>query len=110
LLRDHAAIARNHEVLDTEVVPELLHLRDERLGVARIAIVHGDRDGTALARREQAVVHLELVPGAVAVVTELCERTRRALEVAGAEVIEHQAVLVEMTGRELLLDGRLTFE
>jgi hypothetical protein len=43
-------------------------------------------------------------------VTQLGEQTRCAFEVAGAEVVEHQAVLVEMTRGELLLDRGLAFE
>src|SRR5690606_12507711 len=67
-------------------------------------------DGAAATRREQPIVDLELVPFAVAVVTDLAERTALAFKVARAQVIERQSSLLQVPCCEPLLDPRLTLE
>ena len=94
LLRDHAAIADDDEVLDAKVIFELVHLRENGLRVVGVAFVNGHGDGTAAARRQQAVVHLELVARAVAVVAKLGERTFRTLEVARTKAADAIYIVV----------------
>src|SRR4030088_3065494 len=46
-LRDHAAVADDHHLLDTKVLSQPLHLRQEGLAIAGIAIMHADRNRAA---------------------------------------------------------------
>jgi len=109
-LPDHRAVADQHHALEAEVALELRHLRHERLRVVGVALVdrHGHR--TTAAVGQEAVVDLELVLLAVAVVADLGERAGRPLEVAGGEVVECQASGLQVSGRELVLDRPLALE
>ena len=47
LLRDHAAVADDHQPLDAKVLSQPPHLRQEGLAIAGIAIMHADRNRAA---------------------------------------------------------------
>jgi hypothetical protein len=99
------------KLLMPELFPKLLNLGHQGLGVAGVPLIDRDGHRASAAIGQQSVIDLELVLLAVAVVTELGERTRSALEVARAQVVEHQAVLVDVArGPQLLLDRGLPLE
>src|SRR5437899_781097 len=56
---------------------------------------------------EQAVVDLQHAVAAVAAVADLGQRTGAALEVAGRQVVQHQAAGAQVARSELLLDRAL---
>ena len=66
-LRDHAAIADQHDVVDGEAVLQLAHLIGHGGGIAGVSREHLDRDGTSVGRAEKAIDDLQLVALAVAV-------------------------------------------
>ena len=75
-------------MLKTKVLAQLHDLRHQRLGIGGIALVDRDGHRATGARGQQAVVDLQLVLLAVAVMTDLTQRAVRAFEVAGGQVIE----------------------
>jgi len=110
LLADHPAVAHQHEPLYTEVLSDLLYLRQQRFRITRISVEnrYGHRDAVLIG--QQPVVDLELAFLAVAVVSERRQRARHALEVAGGEVVERHAIVVKVTSRQPFLDEALAFE
>ena len=110
LLRDHPAVADQHELVDAEALAHLVHRGQQRLGVADVALEDRHRHRAAARVGEQTVVDLQLALHAVAVVAELGQRALAALEVARRQVVEHEPALFEMPRRELLLDLVLPFE
>ena len=86
------------------MVSDFVELGPQRVGIGGIALEHGHRDRDAPRVGQQAVVDLQLSLLAVPVVAAGGERAGEALEVAGAQVVEGEATLVEVTCGQLLLD------
>ena len=109
-LRDHAAIADQHDMVDGEAALELGHLIGQGRGIAGVAFEHLDGDGTAVGRAQKAIDDLQLALLAVAAVAPLGQRAAAAFDVARRDVVEHQRPALEMAFGEGGLDGRLTLE
>src|SRR5690606_28190362 len=107
---DHAAITDHHDLLDTKILPDLLHDRQQRLGVVDIPGEDGYRDGTAKLIGHEAVVDLQRALLSIPAVAEPSERTATTLEVARGHVVEDESSLLQMPSGQLLLDHRLAFE
>ena len=108
-LRDHAAVADQHHVLEGEAPLQLLDLCGERLRVGGRTVEHLDGDGAAVGGAQQAVDDLQLAFLAVAVVTERRELAAPSLQIARRDVVEHQRAVLEMPLRQRRLDRRLAF-
>ncbi len=91
-------------------MPKPPHRGHQGLAVGHIAFVHRDGHRAATCIGEQTVVDLQRATASIAAVTELGQRTGRALEVAGGQVIEHQAALAQVASCKLLLDARLALK
>ena len=104
LLRDHASIPNDHEAVDAEAVLQAMDLGHEGLRIGGITLVnrHGHRAATMI--RQEPVIDLEQALLAVPVITELSQRTGRALEVTGGEVVESQTAFLQMPCRQFFLD------
>ena len=109
-VRDHAAISHQHHTLKSKGLLELCDLRHQGLRIPRITLVHRHRDRATLPGGQKAVVHLQLVLLAVAVVADASQRTVRALEVARGEVIERQRPFAQVPRGKLALDDALSLE
>ena len=81
-LGDHSAVAHHHKLLDAEALLHLFYLRQQRFGIARVALKDGYRHGDAAFVGQQTVVDLQLAFLAVTVVSEAGDRTTHTLEVA----------------------------
>ncbi len=110
LAGDHAAVAHHHQLLDAEALAQALHLGQEGGAVGHVALVHRHRHRAAARVGEQPVVDLQQPLLAVAVVAQLGQRAGGALEVAGRQVVQHQAALAQVARGELLLDRVLARE
>jgi hypothetical protein len=109
-LRDHAAVADQHDVLQAEPRPDLVDPRPERGGVAGIAFEHFDRDRRAVLGAQQAIDDLQLALLAAAIVAAPRERAAAAFEIARRHVVEHQRAVAEMLVRQRLFDRLLALE
>ncbi len=107
LLRDHAAVTHHHHAFDTEVIAQLLHRRHERLAVCGVALVHRHCHRAAPRIGEQPIVDLQRALAPITAVAPTRELTAMALEVARGQVIQDQAIIVQMACSQLLLDGAL---
>ena len=107
---DHAAVAHHHQLLDAELLAQALHLGQEGGAVGHVALVHRHRHRAAARVGEQPVVDLQQPLLAVAVVAQLGQRAGGALEVAGRQVVQHQAAVAQVPRGELLLDRVLARE
>jgi len=79
-------------------------------GIVGVAVIDRHPNRAAAPIGEQPVVHLQLALFAVAIVPELGQRAGDSLEVARAQVVEHQTPLAEMTRGELLFDCPLALQ
>ena len=89
-LGDHAPIADQHDVREAKTNLQLVDLDREGFGVAGVAVEYLDRQRTAIRGTEQAVNDLQLAFLAVAVIAALGQRAAAPLDIAGADVVEHQ--------------------
>ena len=89
--RDHAAIADHHQRLEPELRLQLFNLRQQRLGVGRVALEHRHRDRAAAHLGHEAIVHLQRTGLAIAAVAEFCQRAGDAFKVARREIEQHHA-------------------
>ena len=105
---DHPAVTDHHEPPDPEGLLDPADLGKKRRGIRRIALVHREGHRTAPPIGHEPIVHLEGPPPAVTAVAPPGQGTGRPLKVAGGEVVEHQALSLEMPGGQLLLDAPLT--
>ena len=110
LLGNHPAVPDQDQGLDAEVLLELVDLRHEGLGIVGVAVIDRHPHRAAAPIGEQPVVNLQLALFAVAIVPELGQRAGDSLEVARAQVVEHQTPLAEMTRGELLFDCPLALQ
>ena len=94
-------------MLHAEVGAQALHLGHEGETVGDVAFVHRHRHRAAARIGEQAVVDLQHAVAAVAAVADPGQRTGAALEVAGRQVVQHQAAGAQVARSELLLDRAL---
>src|SRR5256885_16327973 len=82
LAGDNAPIAHEHQLLDSKMLPQARDLRQQRLAVGDIALVHRHRYRATTGIGEQTVIDLQQALLAVAAVPEFRQRTAGALEVA----------------------------
>jgi hypothetical protein len=80
-LRDHAAIADQHDMLEPEPLLELGNLGGERLRIGGVAVEHLDRDRASVRRAEQAIDDLQGSRAAIAAVAPPGQRTATPLHV-----------------------------
>ena len=109
-LRDHAAIADQHHVVQAELAAQLVGLRQQGRRVGGVALEHRDRHRTAAPVGQQSPVDLQLALLAVAVVAARGQRAVAALEVARGQVVQRQAARGEVPLRQLALDRVLAGE
>ena len=83
---------------------ELANLRRQRAGITDITVKHLDRHGAALGGTQQPVDDLPLARFAVSAIAILCQWATAALQIAGGQIVEHQAAALEMTPGEGALD------
>ena len=89
-LRDHAAIADQHDMVEGEAVLQLGDLIGQGQRIAGVSFEHLDGDRAAVGRAEQAIDDLQLALLAVAAVAALGQRAAAAFHVARGDVVEHQ--------------------
>ena len=104
-LRDHAAIADQHDMLQAEALFELVDLRAERVGIGGIAFKHFDRHRTAVRRAQQAVNDLQLALLAVAIVAAFGQLAAAPFDIARRHVVEHDCSIVQMLAGERFLEA-----
>ena len=109
LLRNHAAVANQDQMVDAEHLSQTTDLGDQRTGIGGVALVHRDRDRASTVVGEQSEVDLQLAFLAITVVAQSRERTAATLEVARRQIVEHRRAGVQMARCELLLDAPLSF-
>ena len=80
-LADHAAVADQDHMSETEALLELLDLRCQGSGSATLPLEYLDRHRTTIAGAQQTENDLQLVAFAVAAVTMSCQRTAAAFEI-----------------------------
>ena len=103
-LSDHPAVADQDHPVELETLFELANLRRQRAGITDITVKHLDRHGAALGGTQQPVDDLPLARFAVSAIAILCQWATAALEIAGGQIVEHQAAALEMTPGEGALD------
>lgn len=103
----HAPVADQHELAQTEALTELLHLRSDGGGIARVSLENLDRNGAAFVIGEQAEDDLQIASALVARMAEVSQRAAAAFEVGGGQIVEHERALGEMAARELALEAGL---
>ena len=107
---DHAAIADHHQPADREAVLHLLDLRAQRRS-DRPCCRRTPRSQPAGPRAaQQAVDDLRPILAVVAAVAVARQRAAPPLEVGGADVVEHEHAILEMTPRQAVLDPRLALQ
>ena len=106
-LRDHAAIADQHDMVESEALLQFGDLIGHRLGIAGIAVEHFHRDRTAIGGAQRAIDDLRLALLAVATVAPLGQRAAAAFDIARRHVVEHQRSALEMPLGERGLDRAL---
>ena len=109
-LRDHAAIADQHDMVDGEAALQLGHLIGHGRGIAGVAFEHLDGDGTAVGCAQKPIDDLQLALLAVAAVAAPGERAAAAFDVARRDVVEHQRPALQMALCQRGLDRALTLE
>jgi hypothetical protein len=109
-LGDHATVAHQHHLIDAEALAQLRDLRHERLRIGGVALKHRDGNRHAARIGKQSIVDLQLAALAVAVVAQGGQLAGAALEVARTQVIQQEAAGLQVTLRELALDGILALE
>lgn len=107
LVGDHPPVPDQGQPLDPELLSELLHLRQQGFRVPGLALEDRDGDGNPAGVGQQPVVDLELAALSVPIVTEAGQGTGGALEVAGGQIVQGQAVVTQVSSSELFLDRRL---
>jgi transposase len=107
---DHAAVADQHHAVEVEALFQLLDLRGKRFRIAGIALEHLDRHGATVSRAQQAVDDLHLALFAVAIVAEAGEIAAAPLDIAGRDVVEHEAAALKMLASQLFLHISLADE
>jgi len=110
LLADHTPIADQDHFVDAELIADLGNLGQQGCRVAGVALEDRDRHRTASPIGEQPVVDLQLTFLAVSIVPQRCQGAAASLDVAGAEVVEHQPAFREMPVRQFPLDPVLPRE
>jgi hypothetical protein len=93
-----------------EALLDLGHLVGQRARIGGRAVEHLDGDRAAVAVAQQAVDDLRLVLAVVTAVAESGEFALAALQVGGADVVEHEGALAEMALGERPLDSCLLRE
>ena len=95
-------------MLETEALLELGDLAIQGVGIGRVALEHLDRHWTAIGGTKQAVDDLLFALLAITGVAVLRQLTMPPFNVAGGDVVEHQATAFEMMLGQRPLHGLLT--
>ena len=106
-LRDHAAVADQHHVLQAKAALQFLDLSRQRGGIAGVALEHLDGDRPAVAVAQQAVDDLQPVRTVITAVTVLSQWAAAAFQVARADIVQHQHAVLEVAPRQAALDALL---
>jgi hypothetical protein len=109
-LRNHAAVADQHDMAEAEAPLELVDLRRQRRWIAGVAVKDLNGDRAAVGGAEQAVDDLQHALLAVTVVAQPGQRTAAAFHVARRDIVEHQRAVLQMAFGQCGFDGGLALQ
>ena len=100
---EHAAVAHQHDLRESETPPQLVHLSPQGPGVGGVAFKDFHRHRTALAVAQQPELDLKLAALAVAGMAVPGQRAAAPFQIHRGEVVEHQGTVSKVSLGQVLL-------